>query len=340
MNNKLTCITYHYVRDVEHADFPAIKGLDIDAFIDQLDYIESNYHIISGYDLIRFLTRRSKNLPDNAAMLTFDDGLRDHYDIVYPILASRNLSGAFFPPAKAIMTRRLLNVHKLHILLASLPNTQNLYEHFCEFINHNRTLYGLKTLADYKNQWYKPGLYGDPPETIFIKNMLQKGLAEPLRTLIIDELCCEYVDEDLTMLGDQWYLNTEQVQEMYSNGMYIGGHGYEHAWMDNMTRKSQQKDVSEMLGWFEKIGILHPAWIMCYPHGAVDHSLINTLKDNGCVAGLTIEAAQADFSRHQPHKLPRYDTNLLPEYTRFGIRNSFKKSMQLFDLNKINQAKL
>jgi hypothetical protein len=42
---------YHYIRDLKDSRYPQIKGLDINYFKKQLDFLESNYQIIGVEDL-------------------------------------------------------------------------------------------------------------------------------------------------------------------------------------------------------------------------------------------------------------------------------------------------
>ena len=51
---KLTIITYHYVRPIKKSSYPLIKGLELESFKIQLDYLEKNYKIITMESLINF----------------------------------------------------------------------------------------------------------------------------------------------------------------------------------------------------------------------------------------------------------------------------------------------
>ena len=55
--NKLTIITYHFVREIENSKYPKIKGLEFSAFKRQLDFLENNFEII---DVIFFSIRNKK----------------------------------------------------------------------------------------------------------------------------------------------------------------------------------------------------------------------------------------------------------------------------------------
>ena len=63
MSRKVTIVMYHYVRDLEHSRFPAIKGLSVERFCRQLDYIQAHFTPITVEDLIRALSPAKKELP-------------------------------------------------------------------------------------------------------------------------------------------------------------------------------------------------------------------------------------------------------------------------------------
>ncbi len=48
----VTIVMYHYVRDLEHSRFPAIKGLSVERFCRQLDYIQNRYTPIAVENLL------------------------------------------------------------------------------------------------------------------------------------------------------------------------------------------------------------------------------------------------------------------------------------------------
>ena len=50
--NKITIVTYHYVREIKKSEYPKLKGLEFEKFKKQLDYLEKNYELITAQDLI------------------------------------------------------------------------------------------------------------------------------------------------------------------------------------------------------------------------------------------------------------------------------------------------
>ncbi len=108
----LTIIMYHYVRDLRRSRYPEIKGLDISLFKRQLTRIRNSYKIVSMREVIE----DRQGLPDNAALLTFDDGYVDHYLNVFPLLDEIRVQGAFFPVAGSVREGKVLDVNKIHFI--------------------------------------------------------------------------------------------------------------------------------------------------------------------------------------------------------------------------------
>lgn len=124
---KLTVVMYHYVRDFDNTECKNIKGLDVKKFIEQLDYLESRTRIIGVDDLIE-MKETGKTFKENISILTFDDGYKEHYEVVYPILKERNIKGAFFPVIKPVVENILLDVNKVHYILSEVENINQLLE--------------------------------------------------------------------------------------------------------------------------------------------------------------------------------------------------------------------
>ena len=116
--NNLTIVMYHYVRDLKNSRYPGIKGLDINLFKEQINYIRKYYNIISIEEVIYSIDNQSK-LPNKSALLTFDDGYSDHYNNVLPILDKYKFKGSFYVPSKVILEKTILDVNKIHFILES-----------------------------------------------------------------------------------------------------------------------------------------------------------------------------------------------------------------------------
>ena len=74
----LTVVMYHYVRPLNKTRFPLINGLDLDHFINQINFLFHNYNFVSMEDVISSFDGKI-TLPSKPVLLTFDDGYIDHY---------------------------------------------------------------------------------------------------------------------------------------------------------------------------------------------------------------------------------------------------------------------
>ena len=120
---QLTILMYHFVRELPYTRYPKIKGLLTSEFKNQLTYLETHYQFVTIEECIQAIySNNTKNLPKNAILLTFDDAYIDHFVTVFPILESKKIQGCFFPPAKAILNNDVLDVNKIHFLLASVTS--------------------------------------------------------------------------------------------------------------------------------------------------------------------------------------------------------------------------
>src|SRR5215208_6280995 len=118
MPRPLTIVMYHYVRDAAKTPFPGLKARTVADFRGQLQYMKWRYTPVTMEQVLEAIRSPHAALPPQAVLLTFDDGYIDHYETVFPLLIEEGLQGSFFPPATAILEHEVLDVNKLHFVLA------------------------------------------------------------------------------------------------------------------------------------------------------------------------------------------------------------------------------
>jgi len=311
MSHYISIIMYHYVRDLKHSRYPEIKGLDIALFKEQIAYIKKHYNVISAYDLIDII-KSNTDLPPKSLLLTFDDAYVDHFTQVFPVLDKQRLPGLFFPPAKSILEHQVLDVNKIHFILACVPDKSVLVNYIYQYLDENRSSYDLESKESYWKKCGVPSRY-DTAEVMFVKYMLQVELPENIRNVITDELFKKFVSSDEKSFSRELYMSIDQISCLQRNGMYIGSHGFEHYWLNSLSEDDQRKEIDLSLEFLKKVGSDLSRWIMCYPYGAHNESLLNILKERGCSVGLTTKVGIADLEKDNPLTLPRLDTNDLPK---------------------------
>jgi len=94
--------------------------------------------------------------------------------------------------------------------------------------------------------------------------------------------------------------------------MYVGSHGAGHFWMNRLDAARQATEIDASLDFLRDLGAPSNHWVMNYPYGAYNDTLLRLLRDRGCAVGLTTRVAVAQPGVDDPLLLPRLDTNDLP----------------------------
>ncbi|QZA89094.1 polysaccharide deacetylase family protein [Salinarchaeum sp. IM2453] len=302
---------YHYVRDLSRSRYPEINALTIDEFKYQLDHLAAEYSFIT-VDELQSALYHGTDLPNNPVLLTFDDGFIDHYHTVYPILKQRGIQGAFFPSAEPIENDIVLDVHKIHTILAQRETDKQLVDDVFDCLEHYQPQFDLDTPEQYYTELAEEGRW-DPKEIVFVKRLLQHVLPEKPRELVVDDLFDQYVDVDEQTLSQEWYMTKNQLRVMANNGMHIGSHTANHYWLDTLSLQDAVHEIEQSLSFLEDINGTTDDWTMCYPYGGYDDTTLELLEEYDCNLGFTTSPRRADTETDSPLELPRLDTNDLPQ---------------------------
>jgi peptidoglycan/xylan/chitin deacetylase (PgdA/CDA1 family) len=310
MSNKLTIVMYHYVRQLEKTRYPNIKGRRTSEFKFQVDYFRHNYHPVTIEEVIHCI-RSSDSLPPKAVLLTFDDGYLDHYLNCFPILFDAGIQGSFFPPAATAKRGELLDVNRLHFILA-VANPSVLAEEVDFAIAQYSEHYKLDSIPFYHSQWAKPSRY-DVAEIMYVKNMLQHVLPEELRSKIAHDMFARHISIDEKSFASELYANMCQFKVMQKSGMYVGSHGDSHYWLNTLDDERQRREIASSVEFLKEVGSpVDQYWVMCYPYGAWNDNLLDVLADFKCSLGLTTRVSKANLDEDNHLLLPRLDTNDFP----------------------------
>jgi peptidoglycan/xylan/chitin deacetylase (PgdA/CDA1 family) len=298
MNQPLELIVmmYHYVRDPGDAAEAgsAIPGMPTRDFESQLDEL-STRHTFVTWPEVRAALQEGKPLPNSACLLTFDDGVRDHYENVLKILHARNLSGLFF-----VLDRfeddGLVLAHKIHFLLAKL-GLPHLRDAIWDKLNPAQREQFIQAEKRYQLKY--------PPVSIdnrinLLKAVLQRDLSAEVDNLL-SELFKMYIGSEKET-AQSYYLNSEQIQEMSAAGMHFGGHSRSHPWFDWIDAEQRELEIRASAGW---LGQIEPGpWAFAYPYGGLSDDSPNLLKKYGFLVAFTTKAQHRHMN---PYFIGRFD---------------------------------
>ncbi|HEY8928405.1 MAG TPA: polysaccharide deacetylase family protein [Mucilaginibacter sp.] len=311
MSNKVTVVMYHYVRELKYSRFPEIKGLDASLFKEQVAFLMKHYNFITVEQLIDS-NNNNTALPPKSCLLTFDDGYIDHFTNVFPILNKYKIQGAFFPPIEAVTSHKVLDVNKIHFILAAVADKKQIITTLFKYLNTFRKDYELLPDDEYLKRLAIPTRM-DTAEVMFIKRMLQYELDEQLRNKITDLLFTEILKTDEESFSKELYMNEDQLKCMLMNGMHIGSHGLTHCWLGKTEAPKQKAEIEASVDFLKKIGVDQNYLSICYPFGSYNSDTLSLLSQYNFKAGFTTEVNIAQPTNSNRFTLPRLDTNDLPK---------------------------
>ena len=292
----LTVIMYHYIRDqgdvADHGS--GIPGMSFNAFRAQLDELSKQHTFVTWHD-VRLALQGERGLPKSACLLTFDDGLCDHYLNAFKILHEQNLSGLFFVLDRSEEAGLILG-HKIHFLLAGLGFTE-FRAAIWETLNPSQREQLMKAEERYRHKYPPVSLDG---EINLLKAVLQRDVSVEIDPLLSD-LFEKYIGSE-TETARSYYLNLDQIREMSAAGMHFGGHSRTHPWFDWISPKQRETEVKASAAWLSQI---EPGpWAFAYPYGGLCDDAPELLKANGFLAAFT---TQAQFHHSDPYFIGRVD---------------------------------
>ncbi len=216
-------LCYHYVRPNKDNDkFEKLLGSNFKQFNEHLDMLKKlNFNFISLDVIDKYYNNNNYYMTDKnyGILLTFDDGLSDHYDVA-KILYERNIKATFFIPTCIIADELPANPIIIHYFL-SVYGIQ-------KFIDiYKKALYYYEIDFDNYSLSFSKG--NDPWEAIAkIKNIFKYQLNYSDSRKVLLYIYRNKLLKDFPNALEIMHLNKKQIKEMIEMGHSIGTHSNSH----------------------------------------------------------------------------------------------------------------
>ncbi|MCX5815305.1 MAG: polysaccharide deacetylase family protein [Proteobacteria bacterium] len=303
----MKAVMYHYVRRFKPT-LPYFRYLDFENFSKQLDFFQNEYNFISLDEYERVINQKLEP-PKNKIILTFDDGLIDHYEFVYPELKKRGLWGIFYVPTMPLSLRKFLGVHLIHLLTGSIAADVLIKQ--LDSIIKEEMIPDIK-IKEFRDETYTNQI--NPPTIDRFKKTLNYFIDYKYQAEILDQ----FIEiNHINVYVDDYYLNDEKINVMASNGMVIGSHSVSHPVFSKLTYDEQKSEISSSFHILEQIIGTFKLKSFCFPYGGFhtfNNDTINILEEQNCSFSFNVESrdiTQQDVN-HKRQSLPRYDCNEFP----------------------------
>lgn len=287
---------YHNVKNYDQK-LPYQNFLSIKKFKKQLQFFEDKYGLISNKDEIYEENKK--------VLLTFDDGLKHHYEIA-EILKKKKILGIFFICTKPLIDKIVLPVHKTHIILSSIKSSLAL-NYLNEMILINRIILNNKFKIRFKDSYSHQN---DEVSKKIFKKIINYLIDNENKNIVLDSIIDKF---KLKNKLAKYYLNSKEIKMMHNMGMVIGSHGFSHNLLSKMNRNEQEKELKQSKNILENI-IKDDVTYFCYPYGGAksyNKHTLELLKKNKYSLSFDVNPKDVNFQliKKNSFKIPRYDCN-------------------------------
>jgi len=222
--DKLFLVPYYHI--VSDEKLPHICNLyrykNLNQFIKDIDFIALHYNPVSLTDLIDFI-KNGRAIKNKSFLLTFDDGYKEMYYIVAPILLRKGIPAVFFLNTDFIDNKALFHENKASIIVYFLKQKPHL----------------LNKIKSFRNDF--SGMHRD---NIIDKILHIKYKERHFLDQIGDHLG---IDFEEFLKNYKPYLNHQQIKSMIERGFYFGAHSKDHPNYSELELKEQINQTLESI---------------------------------------------------------------------------------------------
>jgi peptidoglycan/xylan/chitin deacetylase (PgdA/CDA1 family) len=311
MTNLPLIVMYHYVWPDDEPAPGGIRPLLTSEFERQLDWLGARHEIVPPDRFLELLSHGSW-VERSPCLLTFDDGTRDHAEVVTPILKRRGLGGLFFVLTWPIDLKRMPMTHAVHWLLG-----QDEGRMWREFEREAiRETAGIEILGDPVEA--KRIYHYESPARARIKYAANMMLPSAMAERVIERIIAT-TGRSSEDLAAEWFVSSNQILAMREAGMTIGLHGCSHRSLQSLGAQGIGEEVSHCSQYISRLLGERPEWFAC-PFGGSGASLeaVEAMRHamRACRIRGSVTTEKLFVPRDcDPWRLPRMDAIDLPPRT-------------------------
>jgi peptidoglycan/xylan/chitin deacetylase (PgdA/CDA1 family) len=269
---------YHSVSDQELPHLKhVIRYKTTQQFEDDLDHMARNFQFVNWQEFKDYSSGNFKP-SKKIALLTFDDGFREFYDVAAPVLERKGIYACnFINPA---------------------------------FVDNKEMMFRCKAslLADAaeKKKTIDPGIYfilslKNADRSILQKKILSVNYQEKD---VLDQLA-EKLEVDFKAYSKQYqpYLSTDQLKELTRRGFGISSHSWDHPKYGDLSLKEQMETTDKTFNYLKENDFLYESFAFPFTDFEVKKNFFDELYKNkeiycsfGC-AGIKLDSVKRNFQR-------------------------------------------
>ena len=240
---------------------------------------------------------------DNAFHLSFDDGLRECYDIIAPVLLRKGIPATFFVNPGFVDNKALFHKYRASVVLTRLSNLP---------AEKAVAITGRKTFS-----------HGEFLGTTILNEKIIDNLAQKLE-----------IDFDEFLVAQQPYLTSKQILELKNKGFSIGAHSFSHPEFWKIDTAQQTEEAGKSIDWLTST--IQPeikSFAFPFTDSGVPKQVFDTMFNKfGCdisfgTAGVKYDELANHFQRYPVEQPGDFMKNLKGEFIYLEFRKWIGKSI-------------
>ena len=244
--SKVRILMYHRVTDELGVSDAPYNAVSIDNFELQMQCLAANYNVITLDDLV-IHSRHGQPLPENSAVITFDDGFRDNYTNAFPILKKHGLKATIYVCSGTVGNGKRLWFDRVSLLLNSTK---------------------VKSFRFPKVDGEEFDMTGDHFSIHYRVHEIIKDYSPDQADEAISDLAESLeVNESICMLSKgSGMLSWDELREMQEYGIIIGAHTVSHPILSHLDDKTLEYEMLECQRVLQT-NLCRPVQHFSYPNG-------------------------------------------------------------------------
>lgn len=303
----LLFVNFHHVREKNDPRFPKLHHRTPAEVRAQIRLLSETFDFPSP-SRVRRMMIAGEPIDQKLCVFSFDDGLRDHFENVLPILAEFGIQALFCINTGPWTDGRMLSVHMAHLLSAAYS-----YAELAEDFERSALEQGVAAaLADVPASAAREQYRYDTPEDARVKLYLNAIIPQAVRSRVLERVFKARISQEDACVR-MHYLTPAMTREMARAGHEVGIHTHRHLHLASASADVRRADLQQNLSCLcEAIDSTAPiAWIS-YPYGSpssYNDDVINEARRIGCDVGLTMTRGLNFAGTVSAMRLKRVDTN-------------------------------
>lgn len=281
-NNKILLPYYHTVSNdkLHHID-NLYSSRDIDLFINDLEFFCKYYKPISIDELYQIIIE-NKKIKKPVFHITFDDGLKEIYTVIAPILHEKGIPATFFVNTEFIDNKDLFYRYKVSLIIHRLnEGIDN------ELLNEISAQLNLATLS--KN------------DVIYKLDLLSFADLELIDTIGV----LLKIDFKSFLSKIKPYLSSSEIVELREKGFSIGSHSLNHPQFKDLSFNQQKTQITKSFSFLSrKFGLKNKYFSFPFSDDKVKNNLFKWMNEvEQCKLTFGISGLKKDASKFHLHRI-------------------------------------